>query len=32
MDDVMTAVVLPRHGGIEALELHRDWPVRPLSR
>ncbi|WP_329066102.1 zinc-binding dehydrogenase [Amycolatopsis sp. NBC_01480] len=27
MDEVMTAVVLPRHGGIEALELHRDWPV-----
>lgn len=23
----MTAAILTRHGGLEALELHRDWPV-----
>jgi NADPH:quinone reductase-like Zn-dependent oxidoreductase len=27
MDEVMTAAVLARHGGIEALEIHRDWTV-----
>jgi NADPH:quinone reductase-like Zn-dependent oxidoreductase len=27
MDPVMTAAVLTRHGGADALELRRDWPV-----
>jgi NADPH:quinone reductase-like Zn-dependent oxidoreductase len=27
MDQVMTAAVLTRHGGADALELRRDWPV-----
>src|SRR5687767_5476975 len=27
MDHVMTAAVLTRHGGSEALEVRHDWPV-----
>ena len=27
MDQVMTAAVLTRHGGADALEVRRDWPV-----
>jgi NADPH:quinone reductase-like Zn-dependent oxidoreductase len=27
MDEVMTAAVLTRHGGADALEVRHDWPV-----
>jgi hypothetical protein len=26
-DQVMTAAVLTRHGGADALEIRRDWPL-----
>ena len=31
MGSVMTAAVLARHGGPDALEIHHDWPVPPLG-
>jgi NADPH:quinone reductase-like Zn-dependent oxidoreductase len=31
MDQVMTAAVLTRHGGADALEVRNDWPVPPAG-